>query len=406
MQEGRMKRGYMYMMYMFRNQTMCEKVMYNNMINSQMTKARNMMCSFSNYTFNSFFTYGQYMNLYNLLSVKWKMFIKSKLVGISEAMRLMFIEIYSYLFLYTNYLDLLIYNNNTSTFNKMNSNPPFDNVEGEGHNQVMFFKSYKQEDIDDMMEEEYKEMEKEFEEMGNDNNVSTDPFHEWLAGVMDGDGYFNLSKSGTARLNMVMDMKDKSLLYEMKHKFGGSIHSIANANALKYQLNHKKGLINMMNAMNGNMRNPKRMLQMNKLCIKYNMNLLFPKPLTFYNGWYSGFIDSDGSMYINVKSDQMFLTVCQKDKYMLEPLQEMFGGRTRTMGSKKMNAFTHQMYRKNELMNLMDNYFNLYPTKSEKKERLLLMKDFYLLRTDRESKDMIKLNKWLEFKNKWDKFGQ
>ena len=402
------KRGYIYIIYIFRNQTICVEVIYYNIINSQITKARNIICSFSNYLFNSFFLYGQYINFYNLFSVKWKIFINSKLVGISEAIRLIFIEIYYLLFLYPNYLDLLIYNNNLSTFNKMDSNikprvagiPAFG-----GHNQIIFFKSYKEEDIDDIIEEEYKEIEKEFEEIGNDNNVSSDPFHEWLAGVIDGDGYFNLAKSGTARLNIVMNIRDKSLLHEIKHKFGGSIYSISNANALKYQLSHKKGLINIINAINGNIRNPKRMLQMNKLCIKYNINLLFPKPLTFYNGWYSGFIDSDGSIYINDKSGQIFISVTQKDKYILEPLQKIFGGRIRTVGS-KLDAYTHQVYRKNELINLIDNYFNLYPLKSEKKERLLLVKYFYLLRPDRESKDIIKLNKWLEFKNKWDKFGQ
>jgi ubiquinol-cytochrome c reductase cytochrome b subunit len=81
-----------------------------------------------------------------------------------------------------------------------------------------------------------------------------------------------------------MDVRDKKLLYDIKHKFGGSIYTIANANALKYQLSHRKGLIKLINAVNGNIRNPKRMLQMNKLCYKYNINLIFPKPLTFYNG--------------------------------------------------------------------------------------------------------------------------
>jgi hypothetical protein len=400
-----LKRKYIYIIYIFRNQTICEKVIYN-IINSQITKARNIIYSFSIYLFNSFFLYGQYINLYNLLSVKWKIFIKSKLVGISEAIRLIFIEIYSNLFLYSNYLDLLIYNNSLSIINKMDSNPPFDNVEGEGHNQIIFFKSYNQKDIDDIIEEEYKEIEKEFKEIGNEDNISTDPFHEWLAGVIDGDGYFHLANSGTARLTISMDIRDKALLYEIKHKFGGSIYEVANANALRYKLSHKKGLINMINAINGNIRNPKRMLQMNKLCVKYNINLFYPKPLTFYNGWYSGLIDSDGSIYFNVKSGQVFISISQKDKYILEPLVNIFGGSIRTIGTKKIDAFRHQVYRKNELINLIDNYFYLYPLRSEKNKRLLLIKDFYLLRIDRESKDIIKLNRWLEFKNKWDKFEE
>jgi hypothetical protein len=81
-----------------------------------------------------------------------------------------------------------------------------------------------------------------------------------------------------------MDIRDKSALYEIKHKLGGSIYTMANVNALRYQLSHRKGLIVLIKGVNGLIRNPTRMLQMNKLCLKYGIELLYPKPLTFNNG--------------------------------------------------------------------------------------------------------------------------
>jgi hypothetical protein len=105
-----------------------------------------------------------------------------------------------------------------------------------------------------------------------------------LAGVIDGDGYFNLSKHGTARCTITMDIRDQKALYDIKHRLGGSIYTIANANALRYQLSHRKGLIILLNEINGLIRNPTRMLQMNKLCVKYGIELMYPKPLTFNNG--------------------------------------------------------------------------------------------------------------------------
>jgi len=81
-----------------------------------------------------------------------------------------------------------------------------------------------------------------------------------------------------------MDIRDKKALYEIKHKLGGSIRTIANANALRYQLSHKKGLVILLNNVNGLIRNPIRLLQMNKLCLKYGIKLLYPKPLTYNNG--------------------------------------------------------------------------------------------------------------------------
>lgn len=48
--------------------------------------------------------------------------------------------------------------------------------------------------------------------------------------------------------------------------------------------------------------------------------------------------------------------------------------------SPKIEAFKHVIYRKNELFNLIDNYFSKYPLKSAKSSRLSLIKDFYELR--------------------------
>ena len=56
--------------------------------------------------------------------------------------------------------------------------------------------------------------------------------------------------------------------------------------------------------------------------------------------------------------------------------------------------------------NLIDNYSNKYPLRSVKLNRLNLIKQFYLLRPYRNSKDIIEFNKWLSFKKNWDKFGK
>jgi hypothetical protein len=81
-----------------------------------------------------------------------------------------------------------------------------------------------------------------------------------------------------------MDARDVKALNEIKQKYGGSIKSISNANGVRYKLIHKKGLISLINDVNGLIRNPARLLQMNKLCVKYNIELKYPEPLTFNNG--------------------------------------------------------------------------------------------------------------------------
>ena len=233
----------------------------------------------------------------------------------------------------------------------------------------------------------------------SDNKI----FNEWLSGLIDRGGHFNLTKKGIARLIIIMDIRDKKALFDIRHKFGGSIRTIARANALKYQISHKKGLIALLEAVNGLIRNPSRLLQMNKLCVKYRIELLYPKPLTFNNGWLSGFIDSKGLVYFNGGNRQVFIEIRQKNKYLLDSLVDLYGGRIEIQ-SPKTEVFKYIIYRKNELFNLIDNYFTKYPLRTKKLNRINLIKEFYLKRISKNNKDIIKLNEWIKFKDRWDKF--
>jgi hypothetical protein len=148
---------------------------------------------------------------------------------------------------------------------------------------------------------------------------------------------------------------------------------------------------------------------MNKLCDKYHIELKYPEPLTFHNGWLSGFIDSDGSLYYNEGSGQVFIGITQKNRYLLEPLISIYGGRIDIL-SPKTEAFKYVIYRKAELFNLIDTYFNKYPLKTEKMKRVNLIKDFYVLQIYKNSgyeggfPILQKFNEWIKFKDKWAKF--
>ena len=144
-----------------------------------------------------------------------------------------------------------------------------------------------------------------------------------------------------------MDIRDKYALYEILHKFGGSIKLISGANALRYKIRHKKSIINIINAVNGLIINPIRMLQLNKLCVKYGIKLIEPLPLSFNNGWLSGFLDSDGAIYFNENSGQVYISLTKKNKYLLEPLINIYGGKIYIL-SPKIEAFKYVIFRKKE----------------------------------------------------------
>lgn len=228
-------------------------------------------------------------------------------------------------------------------------------------------------------------------------------FFEWLAGVIDGIGSFTLTKKGVARLTIIMDIRDKKALFDIRHKFGGSTHTVAKTNALKYQLSHKKGLIALLEAIKGLIRNPSRLLQMNKLCEKYNIEFLYPKPLTFNNGWLSGFIDGEGLVGLKEASGQVFISINQKNMYLLDPLVDIYGGRI-SIVNPKTEAFMYIIYRKKELFNLIDNYFSRYPLRTKKFNRIELIKEFYLKKISQNNQDVVHLMEWVKFKDKWVKY--
>lgn len=229
-------------------------------------------------------------------------------------------------------------------------------------------------------------------------------FNEWLAGLIDGDGCFLLSKKGYASLEIVVEVRDKNCLFQIKSRYGGSIKLKEGNNWLRYRLHHRIGLINLINGVNGLIRNPVRLLQLSKICEKYNVNLIYPHLLDFNNGWLSGMIDSDGSIYLNSQSIQVFITISQKNKLLLDPLVNLYGGSIYTLS--KTGYFKWIIYKKDEVLNLLD-YFKEYPLRSKKMVRIRLIPKIYEafsnschLMTDKSIYGKI----WKKLLLKWDNY--
>lgn len=316
--------------------------------------------------------------------IRWGFEVISKLVGISEAIRLILVFIkFKFMNLITKPLILKQHN-----FNNKAIISPF--LKRNNRYSLIFTRNISTNINTSSLD--------------NKNTDSKDlAFKQWLAGLIDGDGYFLLTKNGYNSCEITMDARDKKVLYLIQHKYGGSVKKISNAYAFKYKLRNRKGLIALINDVNGFIRNPTRLLQMNKLCEKFNIELKYANHLTFYDGWLSGFIDSDGSVYFSESSGQVFISISQKNKYLLEPLIHIYGGRV-DISSPKTEAFKYVIYRKAELFNLIENYFSKYPLRTEKMKRVNLIKQFYLVRLSNKNDDVVKFNEWVNFKDKWEKY--
>jgi hypothetical protein len=370
----------------FRHQTICvEAIGINTIANSQITKARDYYINnHYNFKFLNSSTIIR-LHLYILCGlIRWRFDIISKLVGISEAIRLILV-----------FIKLKITN--------LIAKPPIFKQQN-FKNKTPFSSFIKKKNIYGLTLS--RNMSTSINTNSLDNKITDSEdlsFRQWLAGLIDGDGYFLLSKNGYNSCEITMDTRDKKVLYLIQHRYGGSVKQISNAYAFKYKLRNKVGLIALINDVNGFIRNPTRLLQMNKLCLKFHIELKYANNLIFNDGWFGGFIDSDGSVYYNESSGQVFISISQKNKYLLEPLIDIYGGRVDISSSKK-EAFKYVIYRKAELFNLIDNYFSKYPLRTEKMKRVNLIKQFYLTRLSKKNDDVVKFNEWVKYKDRWEKY--
>jgi len=228
-------------------------------------------------------------------------------------------------------------------------------------------------------------------------------FSQWLAGLIDGDGYFSLSKKGYASLEITVDIRDEGCLWQIKNKYGGSIKLRSGTKSIRYRLHHKQGILEIIKDVNGKLRNPTRILQFNKILNNYNIPLISTSPLNYNNGWLAGMFDADGTITINKKNLQLAISVSQKSNLLLTPLINLYGGHIYI--DRSSNTFKWYISKQEDIFNLIE-YFKLFPSRTLKVNRLHLIPRFY------ELKELKKMNitttTWdkciKSFFKKWDSY--
>ncbi len=223
-------------------------------------------------------------------------------------------------------------------------------------------------------------------------------FTEWLAGIIDANGCFSLSKKGYSSLEITMDIRDEHCLYLIKNKYGGRIRLRSGINSLRYRLHHKQGIINLITDLNGHLRHSTRILQFNKILHNYNIPLIPTLPLTFNNGWLSGFFDGLGTISIN--NLQLSITIPQKTTLLLEPLILLYGGRI--LIDRSSDTFKWYVTKQHDLFHLLE-YFKTHPLKSLNSRRIHLIPRFFQLKTFSNNTTYDKSLRL--FFNKWDAYS-
>lgn len=232
-------------------------------------------------------------------------------------------------------------------------------------------------------------------------------FNEWLAGVIDCNGSIRLSKEGYASLEVVKETRDKACLYKIKDAFGGSIKLRSGVNWLRYRLHHKEGIIALINSINGLLQNPVRQAQFERLCEKYEVKVIPTQNLTYTSAYLSGLMDSDGSINYDLVSGQVFITVSQKNRNIIDKLVPVYGGKVYVNEGSKCSAAKWVVWRKDDVISLVLNYFRENPCQSAKIKRIHAVETYHRLRrlgAHKETMNSVIGKRWNRFIKKWESY--
>lgn len=229
-------------------------------------------------------------------------------------------------------------------------------------------------------------------------------FCEWLGGLIDGDGSFQVSKKGYTSLEITMGLEDLYCLRYIQDKLGGSIKMRSGAKAYRYRLHNKQGMINLINCINGHIRHTSRLQQLHRVCQKLGISVIYPTKLDNQSSWFAGFFDADGTITMSMKNNypQLSIRVVNKLLQDVQYFKDVFGGNI-YFDSAQNGCYQWSIQSQEDVLNIL-NYFKYHTSRSHKSQRLFLIKDYYTLRELKAFKaESIHQKVWLDFLNKWNK---
>lgn len=234
-------------------------------------------------------------------------------------------------------------------------------------------------------------------------NESDQKFNEWLAGLIDADGYLGVSKEGFCSCEITIENSDEKALMLIKNKCGGSVKLRSGVKAFRYRLHHKNGIKNLVNRINGNIRNTKRIPQLIKVCNILEIPYVEPCPLSLSSSWYSGFFDGDGTIHakFNVSSPTIVIAVANKDKIDIIPFLAFNGNIYHSKSG--YGHYFWSISSQADILN-MSEYFKANPLRSHKSIRFHSIKQFYLLKSlkaYRQPPNTPLYKRWIRLKLKW-----
>lgn len=224
-------------------------------------------------------------------------------------------------------------------------------------------------------------------------------FCQWMAGLIDGDGCFLVSKAGYVSCEITMGSNDLHCVRVLQNALGGSIKMRSGVNALRWRLHNKQGMIVLVNYVNGYIRHSARLLQLHRVCQALDITPKTSDIMSTSNAWFAGFFDADGTVTLNSTT----LTISVTNKYIadVQAFKDTFGGYI-YFDSAQNGYYKWTVQSRTDIL-LMLSYFKLCVPRSSKSRRIWLINRYYALRDLRAHlTDSTHHSAWLRFVKKWD----
>ena len=241
-----------------------------------------------------------------------------------------------------------------------------------------------------------------------------DPY--WLAGLIDGDGYFGLSKAGYVCLEVTSSSHDHSMFKKLQACYGGSIKPRAGTASVRWRLTKKPHLQILLQHVNGKLQNTVRKTQFVGAAQKLGLTPLNTEPYNWNTSYFAGLFDSDGKITLSVKSvltknnlkgmhgkkqrlltakhTQLTIGVTQKYAVNVAFLKNPYFGVT--YYDRSQNGYTTWCVSSKKDVGWILLYFKKHPSQSIRNHRLNLVPHFYAAKQDS--------NLWPGFVDAWFKY--
>lgn len=151
---------------------------------------------------------------------------------------------------------------------------------------------------------------------------------KWLAGLIDADGGFYISRGQYVSCEITMHEKEVQTLHFIKKFLGGSVNLRVRKKAYRWRLHKRAPLEKLLHQVNGSFQTKRVQRQFMNACQVYKITPLAPENLTLESAWLSGFFSGDGSFSINMTARyQPSASIAQAENHILEKVALLLGGK-------------------------------------------------------------------------------